>query len=264
MTAPDHGSHGLDLLLRRTADDLALPDVDRLVAGGVARGRRTRRRRVRLGTAIAALSVAGVAGAGALVGPWPAAEAPQASFAEDTASPTPTPAPTSSESPTPAPSAGTVTLTAPGPLALRAQQIPGLVADLFPGTIGAAPERSGGIMDAGADTQIAHFLWNGTLMSVGALRGQMSAEAMCASADPGTVCTDRPDGSTLLTWAQKGPALDGGVTGRGVSLFVGGGWEIFAISYNAADGKDSPVLAPEPPLTHADLERVVSSERWFG
>jgi hypothetical protein len=261
MTTPDdRPDHGVDLLLRRTADDLALPDVDRLVAGGVARGR-TRRRRAGLGTAIAALGVAGVVGAGALALPWPGADAPQASFAEDTASPSPTPSVSPSDSPTPSPAAEPAP---PGPLVLRAPQIPGLVTDLFPGAVGAAPERTGGIIDGGADTQVAHFLWNGTMMSVGALRGQMSADDMCAGATPGTVCTDRPDGTTLLTWAETGPAADGGVTARGVSLFAGGGWEVFAISYNAADGKDAAVLAPETPLTHADLEQVVSSERWFG
>jgi hypothetical protein len=219
---------------------------------------RARGRRARLGPAIAALGVAGIVGAVAL--PWPGADAPQVSFAEDTASPAPSP----SESPTLSPIAGTTAPAPPGALALRAQQIPGLVTDLFPGVIGAAPERTGGVIDGGADTQVTHFLWNGTMMSVGALRGQMSAEDLCAAATPGTVCTDRPDGTTLLTWAETGPAADGGVTARGVSLFVGGGWEVFAISYNAADGKDAAVLAPEPPLTQADLERVVSSERWFG
>ena len=225
---------------------------------------RARRRRARLGTAFAALVVAGVVGAGAVVLPWPGADAPQVSFAEDTASPSASPSVSPSESPTPSPTAGATASAPAGPLALRAPQIPGLVTDLFPGTVGAAPERTGGVIDGGADTQVAHFLWNGTMMSVGALHGQVSADDMCASATPGTVCTDRPDGTTLLTWAETGPAADGGVTARGVSRFVGGGWEVFAISYNAADGKDAPVLAPEPPLTHADLERVVSSERWFG
>ena len=59
MTHPDHG---VDLLLRRTADDLALPDVDRLVAGGVSRGR-ARRRRARIGTTLASVAVIGVVGA---------------------------------------------------------------------------------------------------------------------------------------------------------------------------------------------------------
>ena len=52
MTTPDHG---VDLLLRQTAQDLALPDVDRLVAGGVTRGR-TRRRRARVGTTFASVA----------------------------------------------------------------------------------------------------------------------------------------------------------------------------------------------------------------
>jgi hypothetical protein len=196
-----------------------------------------------IGSALAAVAVLAVVGAGAVVVPLLAAD----------------PSPPSVPAPTSTPSASGP----PARLAVRASEIPGLVADLLPGSVAAAPERTGGLMDAGTGTQIAHFLWNGTLTSVGAVRGEMSAQDMCAGAAGGAVCTDRPDGSTLVTWDETGPAVDGGVSGRGVSLFLAGGWEVFAISYNAADGKDAPLLAPEPPLSHADLEQVVSSERWF-
>ena len=64
MTAPDHG---VDLLLRRATDDLH-PDVDLLVAGGITRGR-SRQRRARIGTAVAAVGVFGVIGAAAAVVP---------------------------------------------------------------------------------------------------------------------------------------------------------------------------------------------------
>jgi hypothetical protein len=214
-----------------------------------------------IGSALAAVAVLGVVGAGAVVVPLLAADSSRPTSAEDTTSSTgpPTSIPSSVPAPTSTPSASGP----PARLAVRASEIPGLVADLLPGSVAAAPERTGGLMDAGTGTQIAHFLWNGTLTSVGAVRGEMSAQDMCAGAAGGAVCTERPDGSTLVTWDETGPAVDGGVSGRGVSLFLAGGWEVFAISYNAADGKDAPLLAPEPPLSHADLEQVVSSERWF-
>ena len=72
-----------------------------------------------------------------------------------------------------------------------------------------------------------------------------------------------PDGSTLLRWSETGPAVDGAVSGQGASLFTDDGWEVFAISYNAADGKDSPVLADDPPLTLAQLEQIVRDDAWF-
>jgi hypothetical protein len=82
------------------------------------------------------------------------------------------------------------------------------------------------------------------------------------STGDGATCTAQPDGSALLTWQQTGPAVDGGVTGRGVSLYVKG-WEVFAISYNAGDGKESPVLSDEPPFTFAQLETIVEDPAWF-
>ena len=58
---------GVTELLRRASDDLA-PDVDRLVSGGITRGR-TRQRRARIGTTVASLAVIGVVGVLAAVVP---------------------------------------------------------------------------------------------------------------------------------------------------------------------------------------------------
>ena len=58
---------GVTELLRRASDDLA-PDVDRLVRGGITRGR-SRQRRARIGTTVASLAVFGVVGALAAVVP---------------------------------------------------------------------------------------------------------------------------------------------------------------------------------------------------
>jgi hypothetical protein len=226
--------------------DIVAPDPERLVVGGFARGV-ARERRGRVLAACASVAVMGVVAAGAVAVPRLMGAPADVVVAGDTASPAPTP-PSSSTPPE------------PGALAVTATDIPAVVTGLFPGEVSAAAERTGGVMDGGPDSQVAHFLWNGTLLSVGAVRDETMAEQMCAR---GTVCTQRPDGSTLLTWGETGPALDGGVAARGVSLFRADGWEVFAISYNAADGKDAPVLAPEPPFTHAQLEQVVSSADWY-
>jgi hypothetical protein len=58
---------GVTELLRRASDGLT-PDVDRLVSGGIARGRQ-RRRRARIGTTVASLAVIGVVGGLAVVVP---------------------------------------------------------------------------------------------------------------------------------------------------------------------------------------------------
>ena len=58
---------GVTELLRRASDGLA-PDVDRLVSGGITRGR-SRQRRARIGTTVASLAVIGVVGALAAVVP---------------------------------------------------------------------------------------------------------------------------------------------------------------------------------------------------
>ena len=64
MTAHDTG---VTELLRQASDGLT-PDVDRLVSGGISRGR-SRQRRARIGTAVASLVVIGVVGGLAAVVP---------------------------------------------------------------------------------------------------------------------------------------------------------------------------------------------------
>ncbi|MDP2773377.1 MAG: hypothetical protein Q8O61_07435 [Nocardioides sp.] len=237
------------------------PDVDRLVAGGTARGRRLKRRR-RAATSLAAVAAVGVVAASAAVvpqllegesGTGQVADGftpiPPESIAPDDA--TPRPPPDSTLGPRPDPS-------------IRAGELPGLVTSIFPGTVSDAPERTGRIMNGGEESQIAHFLWDGYLMTVGGTassRTDPMAECEALSGEAMT-CTERPDGSVYSAWTQTGPAVDGGVTGRGVSLYVEG-WEIFVIAYNAADGKDSPLLAEEPPFTYDELDRILTDPSWF-
>jgi hypothetical protein len=97
------------------------------------------------------------------------------------------------------------------------------------------------------------------MTSVGIWRGD-SAET-CGPA--GGKCVQLPDGSLLFRSEETGPAVDGAVTGRGAFLFTTDGWEIFVMSYNAADGKDSPPLADEPPLSLDQLEQIVTGDTWL-
>ena len=46
-------------------------------------------------------------------------------------------------------------------------------------------------------------------------------------------------------------------------FFTTDGWEIFTVSYNAADGKDVPTLAEEPPFTRDQLEQIVTRDNWL-
>jgi hypothetical protein len=240
--------------LRQAAERLE-PDVERLVAGGTARGRRLRRRH-RVGSSLAAVAAVGVVAASVAVVPQLLdGGSDTGQLAAD-----PTPVPTETTTPPADPPPPTH---APDP-SVRAGDLPALVTSQFPGTVTDAPERTGGIMNGGESFQVAHFLWDGYLMSVGAMssgKGDPTARCQDHAGKHGT-CTQRPDGSALLAWGETGPEVDGGVTGRGVSLYVEG-WEVFAIAYNAADGKESPLLADEPPFTHDQLEQIVSDPAWF-
>lgn len=248
-------------ILREAASRLE-PDVDRLVTGATARGLALRRRR-RVGTALAGVAAVAVVAAG--VGIASSATDPEvrgdgadvAADPSDTTSPIP-PEDVKPDQPLPSPPAG-----APDP-SVRAKEIPGLVTALYPGEITDAPKSTGRIMNGGESFQVAHFRWNGFLVSVGGMSaGGGEPMTRCReSAGDGATCTRRPDGSALLTWQQTGPAVDGGVTGRGVSLYVPG-WDIFATAYNAAEGKDSPVLADEPPFAFEQLQTIVDDPAWF-
>lgn len=243
--------------LRRAVERLD-PDVERLVAGGTARGRRLQRRR-RAATSLAVVATVGVVAVSAAVVPRLLDDdsvADRTEVADDT-----TPIPSESIEPTEP--------TTPPPTdrpdpSVRAGELPALVTSLFPGTVTDAPERSGRIMNGGESFQLAHFLWDGFMMTVGVTSaGGGDPLARCLdNAGQNAACAARKDGTVLLTWGEAGPDVDGGVTGRGVQLYVRG-WDVMAIAYNAAYAKDSPVLADQPPFTHAQLTQIVTDPAWF-
>lgn len=260
----DPESTRITQLLERASDGLE-PDVAGLVEAGRARGQQ-RVRRGRIGASLAAAAVVGLVAVSAAVVPsllGDDARTVESGFADG-----PSDDGLASEVPSQDPS----TQVSVGPeevatarLSMKAAEIPGLVRDLYPGEITDAAERTGRIIDAGKEGQIAHFRWNGFLTSAGVnpARSEGTPVEVCrAAAGPRMDCREREDGSAVLTWQEEGPALDGGVTGRGVSVFTPG-WEVWTVSYNAGDGKDSPVLAPEPPFSFDQLETIASDAAWF-
>ncbi len=261
-------------LLHGVTADLA-PDVDRLVQGGVARGRTIRRRR-RVGTSLAAVAVVGVLGIAASAGSGlfggDESTAPQVGYAGTTAadpSPTqtPTPVPTTASDDGSLPAGATTTLPIDTTLAVAAEDVPATIGELVPGgSVGEILRGPGfGVADEEQRT-IVHFLYDGTLttFTIEPADSLATCAAMIDPADqadgqPGGECVER-DGAVLLTW---GPDTADGVVGQGVMAWLHG-YVVSALSYNAADGKDVAPVTADPPISMDDLAGIVTSEVWFG
>lgn len=262
MTAPDHG---VDLLLRRATDDLR-PDVDLLVAGGITRGR-TRQRRARIGTAVAAVAVFGVIGAAAAVVPQlgnPDAAREIDIASEPTATSTTPPVPVEDERAKkeaqrelrnqPAP------LTAA--LAVDVTDLAQTIASLAEGHEVSQPLTGMpyALVDE-AQEKIAHLHVDGMLTTVSFTRSSSAFEWECQQgAELGNrVCTQLADGSWQQLW---GPDTADQVTAQGVVLWRHG-FAVNVISYNAAEGKDVAPIQPAPALSHAELTTIATSDVWF-
>lgn len=261
MTDPiDQTEHQqASLLLRHATSDLT-PDVDRLVAHAITRGRRQRRRR-RVGTSFAAVAVIGVIGLAASVGPGllrdDATSSSGVGFADDTTSPDPAPTtPEATESdagePPYVPIDALVTVSA--------EDMPSVAAALLPeGVLG--PTLKGppfGITDLPQE-KIVHFLWDGTLTTLIIERADslVSCDAQAAEATDSECVTE--GGVQLL---RTGPTTADQVTAQGVSAWVHG-FIVTAMSYNAADGKDVAPVTDVPPISMADLTMLATSDVWF-
>jgi hypothetical protein len=242
-----------------------VPDVDRLVQGGVARGRTLRRRR-RVGTSLAAVAVVGILGVAAGAGSQLVGGdlGSTGSLYADTPSGTPSSTPSAAPSP---PSGATSTLPVDAEIAVAAADVPGIVAELLPaGTLGETLlDPPYGIADQ-RQKKIVHFVYDDTLTSFIIERADSLATcaeqvdpANQADGEPGGQCVEE-DGVTLLTW---GPETADGVTAQGVSAFVHG-YVVTAISYNAIDGKDATPVSVDPAISMESLTTLVTSERWFG
>ena len=224
------------------------PDVDRLVAGGVARGRTLRRRR-RVGTALAAAAVVGVLGAAASLVPTLGDRGQQeAPVATDPTGSTGSPSPGPEDDPL--------------EVAVSAEDVPGAVEELL-GRQGAGPLRRDPPYGAVSRPRelIAHFSWQETLASLVIEPFSGKGRSACESAASGPTyrCVSDSAGDPLLLW---GPTTGDGVAAQGATVWRAG-FQVSVLSYNAAEGKGSPTLFAEPPLTMDDLTLLAASDRWF-
>jgi hypothetical protein len=245
---------GVTDLLRRASDDL-IPDVDRLVSGGIARGR-SRQRRARIGTTVASLAVIGVVGTLAAVVPQVGDGVDggrDPGIATDVSSPTPTPEPTDEATPSEG-SAGERTLRD-----VPAAEIPEVALSLL--ATGSSLPVSG--LDVHLDDpgrKVVRVRYDGMVTEFGVHRADPPSLAGCRRDARGLdgSCQELPDGSVLLTW---GPGLADGVTCQGAAL-ERGGHELWATSCNARN-RDARPLAPEPPLSLDQLVQVLVADYWF-
>lgn len=235
-----------DLLVRAT-DDLPV-ELGRLVAGGLARGR-TRRRRRTLGTTLLAAAVVACVGVGGAV-LVPGDEPSRSPIATE---PTPT-----ATSPTPAPSPTAPVIAGEPELAVAAADFPSVVAGLA-GIVdveGPLMDSPYGVAD-GPDEWIAHFRLAGALTSVIVERIEPAkAWRLCARAAEN--CRSLGD---VWVGSVLGVPQDG-VTANYAMAWVGD-LELSVYSYNAAEGKESPVLSGRPQLSAEQLEEIVLDEVWF-
>lgn len=226
MTAHDTG---VTELLRRASDGLT-PDVDRLVSGGITRGR-SHRRRARIGTTVATLAVIGVVGGLAAVVPrlGGADSARDPGIATDATSVTPVPDSTAS----------------PDAFTVPAAEFPATVQEILGLTdVSPALQEPPYVVEDTTDIKNARFRVDGMMVHVLVFGGQ-----------PGR---DVPDGviGPDEEWTKDG------VTARSDSARRNG-YVISVVAYNAADSASSPALANEPVLSASQLRDVVTSDAWF-
>ena len=238
-----------ELLERATAD---LHVDERLVAAGIAAGRRRRRRHL-VGTAAATVAVLGLTGVGLTVA---MSGGGGGSHAVDPAAPS---SPRRAAAPGPA-------SVQPWSLGVTAAQVPATFGALVPGTIATVPNK-----EPDDANPIIDFRWNGSAIRVGLTSDSYITGTRVP--DPRVRCqefgSDTPcapggvPGSYEQSSTWTGPAADGGVTVRVVTVYFAEGWDVTVMEANAADFKDSPVLAPDVPLTLGQLREVAYSDVWF-
>ena len=246
---PPHDS-GVTDLLRRASDDL-VPDVDRLVSGGISRGR-SRQRRARIGTTIASLAVFGVVGGLAVV-------VPQMDGADSARDPgIATDGPTATEAPTTP--AATDAAIPRGLAGIHAGQIPAIVNELLGTTLAGQPRANDAVVDE-PDQKFVAFPYGGMHTTVG-MNTVLEPDLADCNKEARRIegsCARLADGTVQQVW---GPTLADRVTCQGVSVFRHG-YTVWVTSCNAAEGKESEPLAPQPPLSIDDLLVIAGSEVWF-
>ncbi len=257
---------GVRNLLRHASDDLA-PDVDRLVSGGITRGR-YRQRRARIGTAVASLAVVGVVGGLAAVVPHGggADSAPDPGIATDGGGVVAPDQPT-----TPDPDV------APPADQLRPLVPAGQMAAEIRTVTGASEVRRAEVDTSGKDLPRLYYAtvdgaqvsfrirWYNNPLVVEDGGEPLAPSFLC---EPGEEldCATLPDGSRLLREESR-PGGGAGVADtfreRSLTLATSDGWQIDVIARNTTDEKQGTVVADEPVLTMDQMEALATSTEWY-
>ncbi|MCP3420708.1 hypothetical protein [Nocardioides pinisoli] len=254
---------GVTELLRRASDGLT-PDVDRLVSGGITRGR-SRQRRARIGTAVASLAVIGVIGTLAAVVPHlgdpdstsgDVATEPTASV-----SPSPTPDP---DRPPSADELRPLVTVAKMEQALSSATGASAVRHLEVDASGEDHQRTFVAIVDGAQVSFTIRWYNSPLVVQDG--GEPLAPSVVCEPAPEIDCTTMPDGSRLLREESR-PAGGAGVPAnfleRSLTLGTYDGWQISVIARNSTDEKQGEVVASEPVLTMAEMQALATSDAWY-
>jgi hypothetical protein len=256
---------GVTELLRRASDDLA-PDVDRLVRGGITRGR-SRQRRARIGTTVASLAVIGVVGAVAAVVPHVggADSARDPGIATDGSSATEAP-PTPPDPDRPPPADELRPLVPADRMAQTVQDLTGAseVHEVFVDESGKdLPRLFYGTVRSGFVSFRIRWYNNPLVVQDG---GQPLAPSHICEPAVEPDCTTLADGSRLLREDVRpsgGTGVPPDFLARSLTLATPDGWQIDVIAYNSTGEKEGVVVADEPVLTMAQMEALATSPQWY-
>jgi hypothetical protein len=251
MNTPDASDRQLATLLRESTANLE-PDVAELVAGGVARGRTTRRRR-RIGTTLAAAATMGALGVAVAVAPGlgDSGSADGQAVAAD-------PGPQAKDK-APKDQAPQAEPEFDADLAVAAADVPAAIGSMLPAGE-AEPvlrEHPYPVVDE-PHRRIAHFLFDGTLTTF--IIEPASSMGTCSEqAKESELRCEVVDGLETLTYL---PTTNDQVTAQSVSVWRHG-YIVTVLSYNAAEGKDVAPLMDEPAISLAELTEIARSDGWF-
>lgn len=255
---------GVTELLRRASDGLT-PDVDRLVSGGITRGR-SRQRRARIGTAVASLAVIGVIGTLAAVVPHlgdPDSTGSEVADRRDRGDQVTTRA----ADPDRAPPADE----------LRPLVPPQQMADTLREMTGATEVRAVEVDESGQDLPRLYYAtvegaqvsfrirWYNNPLVVEDGGAPLPPSHICDPA-PDVDCTTLDDGSRLLrqeAYASGGVGVPDTFQERTVTLATADGWQIDVIARNTTAEKEGQVVAPAPVLTLEQLQALATTDAWY-
>lgn len=263
MTAHDPG---VTELLRQASDGLT-PDIDRLVSGGISRGR-SRQRRARIGTAVASLAVIGVVGGLAAVVPHldgADSRGPDRGIATDGGAVAATETPTGDPD-RPPPADELRSLVTPEQMRRTIQDMTGAtdVAQVDVDVSGKDRPRLYYATVDGARVSF-HIRWynNPLVVEDG---GKPLAPSFLCEPSVESDCTTLPDGSRLLreeVREQGGGGVPPTFRERSLAYATADGWQISVIALNSSGEKEGQVVTAEPALTMAQMETLALTDAWY-